>query len=379
MRTFAIVSVSVAVGLLAGCATDATGDASLATTTADGGTSGSGSSSGSSSTGSSSGSGSSSSSSTGSGSGGSSSSSTGSSSSGGSTSSSTGSGSGSSSGSSSSGSSSSGSSGGGSTSSSSGGGTAAVPTIGGCQMFPADNPWNTRVDDTTAYPVHPQSATYMANMSPGTHLHPDWGDWSTDQYGIPWQVVPATQAMVPMTFDSADESDPGPYPFPANAMVEGGANSGGDMHILVVQQGACQLYETWDTTYAGPGWNAGSGAKFDLTSNTLRPDGWTSADAAGLPILPGLVKVSEVNAGAINHAIRFTVANTQQGYIHPATHAAGSEQCVAPADGPAPAPQGELRHFELHRPDARHPHRDEAVRPHPRGQRQQLVHQRRQR
>jgi hypothetical protein len=200
-------------------------------------------------------------------------------------------------------------------------------------MFPADNPWNTRIDDTTAYPVHPQSATYITNMSPGTHLHPDWGNWSTDKYGIPWQVVPASQAMVPMTFDSADESDPGPYPFPANAMVEGGANSGGDMHVLVVQQTACQLYETWDTTYVGPGWNAGSGAKFDLTSDTLRPDGWTSADAAGLPILPGLVKVSEVTAGAINHAIRFTVAHTQQGYIHPATHAAGSNNASLPPMG----------------------------------------------
>jgi hypothetical protein len=139
--------------------------------------------------------------------------------------------------------------------------------------------------------------------------------------------------MVPMTFDTASESDPGPYPFPANALVEGGANSGGDMHVLVVESGSCALYETWSTTYTGPGWHAGSGAKFDLSANTLRPDGWTSADAAGLPILPGLVRVSEVTAGAINHALRFTVASTQQGFIHPATHAAGSANTSLPPMG----------------------------------------------
>jgi hypothetical protein len=170
-------------------------------------------------------------------------------------------------------------------------------------------------------------------MSPSTHLHPDWGDWSTDHYGIPWQVVPSSQAMVPMTFDYADESDPGPYPFPANAKVEGGANSGGDMHVLVVEQGSCTLWETWSSTYSNPGWHAGSGAKFDLTSNALRPDGWTSADAAGLPVFPGLVKVSEVMAGAINHALRFTMASTQQGFIHPATHAAGKSNTSLPPMG----------------------------------------------
>jgi hypothetical protein len=181
--------------------------------------------------------------------------------------------------------------------------------------------------------VHPSSATYLANMSPTTHLHPDWGDWSTDHYGIPWQVVPASQALVPMTFGTADESDPGPYPFPASALVEGGSNSGGDMHVLVVEQGTCALYETWSSTYVGPGWSAGSGAKFSLTSDALRPDGWTSADAAGLPILPGLVKVSEVNAGAITHALRFTVAKSQQAYIHPATHAAGDADTSLPPMG----------------------------------------------
>jgi hypothetical protein len=160
-------------------------------------------------------------------------------------------------------------------------------------------------------------------MSPTTHLHADWGDWSIDHYGIPWQTVPASQPLVPMTFQYASESDPGPYPFPPNALVEGGANSGGDMHVLVVDTGNCTLYETWSSTYVNPGWSCGSGAVFNLSSDALRPDGWTSADAAGLPVLPGLVRLSEVQSGAINHALRFTVSSSQQAYIHPATHAAG--------------------------------------------------------
>ncbi len=204
------------------------------------------------------------------------------------------------------------------------------PTLGGCAIFPADNAWNTRVDDPQAYPVHQNSATYVASMSPGTHLHADWGAWSSSKYGIPWETVPAGKALVPMTFDVADESDPGPYPFPATARVEGGANSGGDMHVVVVDTSTCTLYETYASAYAGPGWNCSSGAKFDLGSNALRPDGWTSADAAGLPILPGLVRVAEVQAGAIRHALRFTVSSTQQGYVHPATHAAGKGSTSLP-------------------------------------------------
>jgi hypothetical protein len=208
-----------------------------------------------------------------------------------------------------------------------------APVIGGCEIFPPNNPWNTRIDDPSAYPVHPSSATYLANMNTSQHLHPDWGDWSTDHYGIPWQTVPATQATVPMTFHYVDESDPGPYPIPANALVEGGSNSGGDMHVLVVQEGTCELYETGGMTYVGPGWNAGAGAKFNLKSNALRHDGWTSADAAGLAILPGLVKLSEVQAGAIHHALRFTVNSTQEAYIHPATHAAGAKNTSLPPMG----------------------------------------------
>jgi hypothetical protein len=209
----------------------------------------------------------------------------------------------------------------------------AVPTIGGCPIFSADSAWNTRIDDPRQFPVHPQSTTYIANMSPATHLHPDWGNWSTDHYGIPWQTVPGAQVSVPMTFSYASESDPGPYPFPTNALVEGGVGSGGDMHVLVIETGTCALYETWSSTYVGPGWTCGSGAKFDLRSNTLRTDGWTSADAAGLPVLPGLVKVSEIEAGAVHHALRFTMNSTQQAYIHPATHAAGKSNPSLPPMG----------------------------------------------
>jgi hypothetical protein len=170
-------------------------------------------------------------------------------------------------------------------------------------------------------------------MSPGTHLHPDWGDWSTSHYGIPWQTVPSSQGPVPMTFSYSSQSDPGPYPFPPNALVEGGAGSGGDMHVLVIDTGSCSLYETWSSTFINPGWSCGSGAKFDLGSNALRPDGWTSADAAGLPVLPGLVRLSETKDGVIRHALRFTVQNTQQAYIHPATHAAGKSDPSLPPMG----------------------------------------------
>jgi hypothetical protein len=220
-----------------------------------------------------------------------------------------------------------GSGGGGSTSAGS------SPVIGGCSVYPADSPWNTRIDDKAKFPVHASSSAFLTNMSPGTHLHPDWGDWSTDHYGIPWQTVPGSQAGVPMAFQNSSQSDPGPYPFPSNALVEGGANSGGDMHVLVLDTGTCTLYETWSSTYVGPGWSCGSGAKFDLKSNALRTDGWTSADAAGLAILPGLVRLAEVQAGSIQHALRFTVNKTQQGYVHPATHAAGQSDTSLPPMG----------------------------------------------
>jgi hypothetical protein len=147
-----------------------------------------------------------------------------------------------------------------------------------------------------------------------TNLHADFG--SDPSFGIPWIAVPGTQPLVPMVFDIQDESDPGPYPFPPNAPVE----AGGDAHVLVVDKDHCKLYETFDSHFVGPGWHCGSGAIFDLHSDALRPDDWTSADAAGLPILPGLVRRDEVLAGAIHHALRFTVQQTQRAFVHPATH-----------------------------------------------------------
>jgi hypothetical protein len=188
--------------------------------------------------------------------------------------------------------------------------------IAGCAVFPADNTWNR---DVSREPVDPRSDAYIASIGAGRNLHPDFG--SDPGYGIPWTTVPGSQARVPMSFLYADESDPGPYPFPRDAPVE----AGGDGHVLVLDRDACRLYETWDSRYVGPGWRCGSGAVFDLRSNALRPDGWTSADAAGLPILPGLVRRDEVKSGSIRHALRFTARRTQRGYVHPATHFASSD------------------------------------------------------
>jgi hypothetical protein len=162
---------------------------------------------------------------------------------------------------------------------------------------------------------------YIASINATrTSLHPDFG--SNPTYGIPYEIVPANQKKVPITFtDYGDESDPGPYPVPLDARVE----SGSDAHVLVAQQSACKLFELYNAHRNGNGWDASSGAVFDLQSNALRRDGWTSADAAGLPILPGLVRYDEVRSGAIRHALRFTVQRTQRGYIHPATHYASSD------------------------------------------------------
>jgi hypothetical protein len=189
------------------------------------------------------------------------------------------------------------------------------PTIGGCPVFPADNPWN---QDISAMPVDANSATYIANIG-GGNLHADFGGGGA--YGIPYIVVPQSQPMVPINFTAyGDESDPGPYPIPLTAPVEGASSSTGDRHVLAVQQGTCKLYELF-SAYPGAGaWDAGSGAVFDLRSNALRPDTWTSADAAGLPITAGLVRYDEVAAGQINHAVRFTVNTVRKAWVHPATH-----------------------------------------------------------
>jgi hypothetical protein len=200
--------------------------------------------------------------------------------------------------------------------SSGGGGNGDVATLAGCAVFPPDNPWNR---DVSRDPVDPRSDAYIASIGASRLLHPDFG--SDPTYGIPWTTVPGSQPRVPMSFDYADESDPGPYPFPPDAPIE----SGGDRHVLVVDRDACRLYETFDSHFNGTGWRCGSGAIFDLRSNRLRPAGWTSADAAGLPILPGLVRRDEVKgASGIRHALRFTTRRTQRAYVAPATHFASS-------------------------------------------------------
>jgi hypothetical protein len=184
-----------------------------------------------------------------------------------------------------------------------------------CPLFPASNPLN---QDISNAPVDPNSAAYIAAIGASGHLHPDFG--SNPSYGIPYAVVGARQPKVPITFtEYGEESDPGPYPIPADAPVEG-AGQEGDRHVLVLQEGTCKLYELYHARRTASGWQAGSGAVFDLRSNALRPEGWTSADAAGLPIFPLLVRYPEVRAGQIDHALRVTVERSQRGYIHPATH-----------------------------------------------------------
>ena len=201
---------------------------------------------------------------------------------------------------------------------------AASPAIEGCSIFPVDSIWNARVD---GLPVAANSAAYVSTIGTTRTMHPDFGAgmWDGGPIGIPFVTVPGNQPRVSVTFDYDDESDPGPYPVPVNPPIEGGPDSDGDRHILVLDTGECVLYELY---YAFPkpdgGWHAGSGAVFDLRSNELRPNTWTSADAAGLPILPGLVRYDEVAAGEIRHAIRFTAPVTQKRHVWPARHAASS-------------------------------------------------------
>jgi len=204
--------------------------------------------------------------------------------------------------------------------------SAAGPVFPGthCPAFPADNVWNTPV---TGLPVDPHSAQWLRNMAAGsTYLHPDYGPGGgSSPYGIPWQITPAHPRFVKVHFGYADQSDRGPYPFAANTPIEGGAMANGDRHALMVDPTTCVLYELYDAYYhAGNRSTAGSGAIWHLESNRLRPAGWTSADAAGLPILPGLVNYDEVMSGHIDHAIRFTADTTDTSYIWPARHEAGS-------------------------------------------------------
>lgn len=193
------------------------------------------------------------------------------------------------------------------------------PHEGACPIFPADNPLNQEIAHA---PVNPNSAKYIESIGANIHLHADFG--TPPNYGIPYVVVGPHQPKVPIHFtEYGEESNPGPYPIPPNAPVEG-AGEEGDRHVLVLQEGTCKLYELYAAQRTASGWDAGSGAVFDLRSNKLRPEGWTSADAAGLPIFPLLARYREVRSGQIDHALRVTVPATQQGYIHPATHYASS-------------------------------------------------------
>jgi hypothetical protein len=205
-------------------------------------------------------------------------------------------------------------------------------TASGCPLFPTDNVWHA---DVSRLPVHPRSGAYLAAMGRGAGLHADFGSgtWEGGPIGIPYTVVPASQPTVPVRFGYAGESDPGPYPIPPDAPVEGGPDAGGDRHVLVVQAGTCRLYELFDAHRDGAGWRAGSGAVFDLRANRLRPDGWTSADAAGLPILAGLVRYEEVARGRVDHAIRVTVDRSQAAHLWPARHHAGQAGASLPPMG----------------------------------------------
>ena len=196
----------------------------------------------------------------------------------------------------------------------------ATTKIGGCPVFPASNAWN---KDVSKLPVSANSNAYIQSIGLGDHLHADFGSGRYGDYGIPFKVVSSKQKKVPINFTAyGDESDKGPYPIPGNVHIEGGGE--GDSHVIVLQKGSCKLYELYAAKKAGSGFSADSGAVFNLKSNKFRHAGWTSADAAGLPILPGLARADEVKKGKITHALRFTVSRSQAGYISPARHLASS-------------------------------------------------------
>jgi hypothetical protein len=195
-----------------------------------------------------------------------------------------------------------------------------LPSAPHCPVFPASNPWNQRVD---RLPVAADSDAIIASIGVDDHVHADFGSgiWNGGPIGIPITVVRGTQRKVAVRFEYADESDRGPYPIPRNVKIEGGRASEGDRHAIIVDRDRCRLYELFALyPTAGGGWRAGSGAIWNLRSNRLRPTGWTSADAAGLPILPGLARYDEVARGRIDHALRFTVRRTRRAYVHPARH-----------------------------------------------------------
>ena len=213
------------------------------------------------------------------------------------------------------------------------------PRLGGCDIFPADNPWNR---DITADPVDPASDALIAAMSPDAALHLDLGT-TEEYYGIPYTVVPASQPLVPITYgtggdDYSDESDPGPMPIPLDAAIEGGSSAdpdpaSGDRHVLVLQRESCMLYELYNTERLAGGFRVSSSAIWNLTVNHTRPAGWTSADAAGLPILPGLLRYDEAAAGAITHALRFTTPAVRRAYVAPASHCGSYSDASRPPYG----------------------------------------------
>lgn len=198
---------------------------------------------------------------------------------------------------------------------------AAPPTIAGCPLQPADNIWNVPVDNL---PLDENSAAYVDTIGRFDTVHADFGSgtWLGFPIGIPYTTVPGTQPKFTVDFWWPAESDAGPYPIPPNVPIEGDPNGNGDRHILIVDRDNCLLYELYAAHQINGQWNAGSGAIFDLNSNALRPDTWTSADAAGLPILPGLARYDEVASGEINHALRFTAPQTRSSYVWPARHEA---------------------------------------------------------
>jgi hypothetical protein len=197
-----------------------------------------------------------------------------------------------------------------------------LPDAPGCPVMPARSYWHA---DVRGLPLHPRSAAWVEAIGEDLPLRSDFGsgEWDGGPIGIPYTTVSGTQPRVEIEFGYEDESDPGPYPIPPDPPIEGGPDSDGDRHVLVVDRDACVLYETfWSWPNGDGSWFAASGAVFDLRGHLLRPAGWTSADAAGLPILPGLVRYDEVAAGRVGHAIRFTAPQTQGTYLWPARHEA---------------------------------------------------------
>lgn len=190
-----------------------------------------------------------------------------------------------------------------------------LPQAPACPLFPASNPWNRPVD---TLPVAPNSAELIRSIGLDGHLHADFGSglWDGQPIGIPYNVVSSSQPKVKVSFEYADESDKGPYPIPAHPRIEGGS----DHHVLIVDRDACRLYELGGAQRVGGAWHAWAGAIWNLRSDAVRPPTWTSADAAGLPILPGLARYDEVAAGAIRHALRFTAGRTRRAFVYPARH-----------------------------------------------------------